>query len=420
MKRIVPILMAICFFTAAAGAGDALYFNQGAAPAIDGIEDAAWKEVEPLELQRYIPGAVNTVNTVNMKTTAKVMYDRANIYFFFHCRETNLVEALQQERLTRRDAAVWQNDCVEVLIDAKGNNQSYYQFVVDIHNGAADFRRYDPDWKQAALAWNGVWRHATGTYDDGWTAEVAIPWNTLEGNIYDSKTVRLNLSRMRTIAPYERTVLAQNLERKGFHQPECFQVYADLRIDRPVLLAAIETDALYRGMNQVQVKLRNPGAGEINGELTVALLANAGGAVDARHAAIALAAGGENDVTLPCEIAEAGDYQLAVSLGESVLASRDYSVKELLELADPRPVLVAGGPLTFLLRVYAKAGEAGTLTAAVVDASGRNRLEERRENPPDAFFWTLPAENLPPGGYRLEISLGQHQKSWPLRVAPNP
>ncbi len=406
--RILLLLIMICFSATA----DTLYFNSGKPPVIDGNEDEVWKNVKPLELQNFVAG-----NMIHMKTTTKIMYDRQNVYFFFHCRETNLVEARQQERLSRHDAPVWENDCVEILIDAKNNSQSYYQFIVDIHNTAADFRHFDLDWKQNALAWNGVWQHATGTYDDGWTVEAAIPWSTLEGNIYDSKTVRLNLSRVRRIAPFERSVLATTP--KGFHQPGCFRAYTDLQIVKPVLRADIELDTLHQGTNQVKLKLHNSGREKIDSELTMSLQTVAGKNIDQQKAGIKIETGGESTLTLPCKITETGDYRLVLSLGEAILTSRDYTVKELLELGDPSPVIMAGNPLTFLLHIYSKSGDQ-SLTAAVLDANGKNCLEIKQEKSSDKFFWTLPADKLAPGNYQLKISLGQQEKSWPLLVVPKP
>lgn len=404
--RILLLIMMICFSTMA----ETLYFNSGPAPVIDGTEDEVWKNVKPLTLKSYTAG-----HPVNMKTMVKIMYDLQNIYFFFYCRETNLVEARQQQKLTRHDAAVWENDCVEILLDTKNNSQSYYQFVVDIHNTAADFRHYDPEWKQNALAWNGIWQHATGTYDDGWTMEAAIPWNTLEGSIYDNKTVRLNLSRVRRIAPFERSVLATTP--KGFHQLECFHTYTDLKITKPVLRVDIKPDVLYQGTNQIKLQVYNSGDKEINSELVMSLQTANGENIEQQRTKLKIAAKSDKILTLPCQVTGRGDYRITLSLDEFILAARNYTVKELFELGDSRPVAVTGKALTFLLRLYSKAGDK-TLTATVIDANGKKWLEVNHEKQSDTFFWTLPADKLIPGDYQLKISLGQQEKSWPLLVVP--
>lgn len=402
-------LCILLFSLSAAAVGAPLYFNGGDAPKIDGREDACWRNVPALALESCPPG-----KPVSMATTVKIMYDPRNLYFFIRCREVNLVEARQQERFAAHDAAVWNNDCVEILVDSKNNSRSYYQFVVDIHNIAADFLHYDPEWNHDALAWNGVWQHAVGTYDDGWTMEAAIPWSTFGLGIFDTGRVGLNVSRVRRIAPFERLVLASNKHK--FHDLGCFAVYDGLKLEKPPLKAEIASDTLFLGDNKVALNLKNTGDKTVSGLLELSLTGMHGKKQDAGSSQIKVEPGGSAAVSLPCRVAGSGDYRLVLTLGGTILSSRHYTVRQLMEMNDSRPVVMAGKPCHFFLRIHSQ--EERKTEAVVSDASGREVLRSALPGNGRQGFRSLPTEKLAAGEYTLRILYGDQAASWPLLIVP--
>ncbi len=395
-------------FLLSAGAMAApLHFNSGTAPVIDGLEETSWSTVPALHMTSCPPG-----KPVNMETSVKIMYDSRNLYFFIRCREVNLVEARQQEHFSVHDAAVWNNDCVEILIDSKNNSRSYYQFVVDVHNDSADFLRYDPEWNREPLEWNGIWQHAVGTYGDGWTMEAAIPWNTFGFGVFDSKKIRLNASRVRRISPFERLALAS--DGHNFHNPASFIEYDGLKLEKPPLKAEITSPGLFLGDNTVSVNLNNPAGKAVTGTLELSLLENSEKKVET-CTKITVGPDAAATTAIPCRVPAPGEYCLMLKLDDRILATRYYTVRKLMEISDSNPVITSGEPCNFLLRIHTTVPM--ETVAAVIDNKGKERL--RKKLPAlSRSFGSLPTEKLPPGDYILRISSGDRMREWPLLIAP--
>lgn len=397
----------LLFFLSAGAMAAPLHFNQGPAPVIDGLEEASWAAVPSLAMKSCPSG-----RPVNMETSVKIMYDSRNLYFFVRCREVNLVEARQQEHFSVHDAAVWNNDCVEILVDSKNNSRSYYQFVVDVHNDSADFLLYDPEWNRAPLEWNGIWQHAVGTYGDGWTMEAAIPWSTFGFGIFDARKVRLNVSRVRRISPFER--LALTSDGHNFHDLGSFIGYEGLKLEKPPLKAEITSPGLFLGDNRIALNLNNPGNKAVDGTLELALREKSGKESET-SSKITLAPGAAATPSLPCRVSVPGDYCLMLKLDGEILGTRYYTVRQQMEINDPLPVITSGEPCNFLLQIHTTVPTEAV--ASVIDSSGKERLREKLPAQRKSFC-SLPTGKLPAGEYLLRITSGGQQRDWPLLIVP--
>lgn len=98
---------------------------------------------------------------------------------------------------TGRDAALWKEESLEILIDT-GENVPY-RFIVGPLCAQYDSRGVD-------LNWNGEWIVATRRHDLGWTAEIAIPFKTLQISNPRNKTWRVNFIRNRRNTQNETSV----------------------------------------------------------------------------------------------------------------------------------------------------------------------------------------------------------------------
>jgi hypothetical protein len=88
-------------------------------------------------------------------------------------RNTQPLSVVRTRQRVQRDFDA-QVDRVNVMIDFDGDHRTGYDFTISSTDGIYDGvisneNNFNADW-------DGNWRHATAEDDDGWTAEVLIPW----------------------------------------------------------------------------------------------------------------------------------------------------------------------------------------------------------------------------------------------------
>jgi hypothetical protein len=134
-------------------------------PVIDGVADAAWSAADKIKLSNVIYKPISSPN--DLSADFKTMWDQNNLYLFVDVTDDVL----------KNDAAnPWENDAVEVYIDATNSKAASY--------GTTDF--------QYIFAWDktlpkiyetkhqrieGV-QYAMVTTDTGYRLEVKFPWST--------------------------------------------------------------------------------------------------------------------------------------------------------------------------------------------------------------------------------------------------
>lgn len=387
------------------------------APLIDGQADAVWAEVPEWQLHNWRAG-----QPLLMETRARIMADDANLYFFVWCREVNLGEARTQERFGRHDAPVWNNGCVELFVDVKNDGRSYYQFVVDVHNGAADFWHFDPAAPQNPLDWNGYWQHAVGTYADGWTVEVAIPFASLDCPPGPLPYLGLNLSRVRRLAPFERSVLAP--EANPLNATAKFLAYRDVARAIPAVLAEVEAGAAYIGRNVFRVRLRNQREVPLSGVVELTGRDQADGGERLREKAeVRLEANGSAELAIPYQVEAPGNLQMALTFvaGETrhFLQARNIMFRQVLEVNDLAPLGYAGEPRALYLRTYTAAASR-ELQVEIMGADGTCVARATYPQLAAEGFVRLPSAALPPGDYTVNLTLrhdaSQSTSALPLKI----
>ena len=131
-----------------------------APPAIDGaLDDAAWKNAVSVRL----PG--------RPRTTVRVSFDAAALYLGVACREAPGYE--RQAGAHPRDTGAWKDDCLELYFLPPSARPVLHQFVLNAANAINDER-------DSVSAYNPDWAHAVRTEQNGWTAEMAFPYEALD------------------------------------------------------------------------------------------------------------------------------------------------------------------------------------------------------------------------------------------------
>jgi hypothetical protein len=154
-----------------------------AAIAVDGkLDEPAWAEAAAT------PRFVNTMTggSAEPEATAKVLWDDTSLYVAFEVKDVLLKSSFEN-----RDDHLWEQDCVEVMIDPAGDGRNYFELQV-APTGKTFETRYDTrrqpqpfghvDWNPEIRA--AVERRGTANdeaADEGYTVELAIPWAALVG-----------------------------------------------------------------------------------------------------------------------------------------------------------------------------------------------------------------------------------------------
>ena len=165
-----------------------------------------WKNIPAMKFYRWKQPGEPPINT-----QARFMYDDNRLYIRVECSEPNINEARSQLRFGRHDSPCWINDCVELFVDLLDETDRAYQFVTDIHNDGAELIWRDPKFV-STIAWNGYWNHRVIYGDDNFVVLLEIPWKTFGVTEFKNKTIAMNITRCRKIAPWGRFVLSPNTE----------------------------------------------------------------------------------------------------------------------------------------------------------------------------------------------------------------
>lgn len=161
-------------------------------PIIDGLsDDAAWREI-PWQ-SGFVMLGENSRKPV-AQTRFKVVHDGSRIYFLVHADEPAM-QTLRCQR-NQRDADVWNDDCIEIVLDPNRSMDRFYHFAVSAAGTIFDEERLQGG-LLASAAWNCRDVAAAATRAaDSWQVEVAIPLVALGLERTDGK-LAFNVARER-------------------------------------------------------------------------------------------------------------------------------------------------------------------------------------------------------------------------------
>jgi hypothetical protein len=143
---------------------------------VDGkLDDAAWSKARPVgPFLNSVDGSPSPI-----KTEAKILYDDKFIYFAFRNTDENIWATM-----TKRDAHLWEEEVVEVFVQADPKQTSYIELEVNPLGAMIDIFLLDirkplhyESWNSEKLQWavqvDGTVDGKPG--DKEWTCEIALP-----------------------------------------------------------------------------------------------------------------------------------------------------------------------------------------------------------------------------------------------------
>ena len=199
---------------------------------IDGqLTEPVWQQTASVRLKENRTG--NPVTSQNILTQVRTCYDDSMLYIAFECNDPDIWTSY-----TERDEYLWQEEAVEVFIEADDEPNSYVEIEVSPANVLFDSYIVDPvDIDIPATAefnLTGI-RHAVvvhGTLnqrddtDSSWVVEIAVPFRELvtERNteITTETNFRINFFRLDKNTNMDQAGYAWSPTGGRFHKPSVF------------------------------------------------------------------------------------------------------------------------------------------------------------------------------------------------------
>jgi len=142
---------------------------------IDGeLDDSAWSNATLIDSLKQVEP--NEGLPSDPPTAILLMRDHEHLYIGFICYEPEPEQMVLQDM--HRDAYQRDDDAVKIALDTFRDGKSGYYFLIDAAGSRLDGMVAD-NGQRLNFDWDGFWRGKSKIFSDRWTAEFAIPFQTL-------------------------------------------------------------------------------------------------------------------------------------------------------------------------------------------------------------------------------------------------
>ena len=374
-----------------------------------------WKNIPAMEFYRWRESGSPPIST-----QARFMYDDNRLYIRVECSEPNINEARSQLRFGRHDSPCWVNDCVEFFIDLLDGTGRCYQFVTDIHNDGAELIWRDPKFV-STIAWNGYWNHRVIYGDDNFVVLMEIPWKTFGVTEFKNKTLAMNITRCRKIAPWGRFVLSQNTE-NNLTLSANYLRFENFNVRPADVTGSVSNTTPLTGINTASCSITSKIA--VRGTIEFASEFETKERILASQKVV-LEPGKMQNIVLKYEENVPGMHAVRVIFrnekGEVTDIWTDnikYNVP--LELANIVPVASAGKDFNIFARLFIPVKNVEIISSIYKD---KKCVANGKYQPVSSeFFLPLPSSKLVPGKYSVQITLNDGKskitQTVPLCITP--
>ena len=170
--RFLPLFLLISTISAAQPSIKAVYVSKP--PTIDGrLNDEAWTNAAKVdELYQREP---NPGQPVSEKTVFYVCHDASHLYVGIKCfDDPKKITAKEMAR----DVSLGNDDRIQVILDTYLDHRNGYWFQIGPRGSIGD-ATISENGAVFNKAWDGLWEGKARIVDDGWEAEMAIPFKTI-------------------------------------------------------------------------------------------------------------------------------------------------------------------------------------------------------------------------------------------------
>ena len=143
-------------------------------PVIDGsLSESVWQNAEIAT--DFFRADEKAGVPAKLSTKAMVFYNEDALYIGVRCDEPNIGNL--RETQTRRDAPIWEDDTIYVLLDTFNDQRNCYVLAVNTLGTQMDQKISNE--RNFDRGWNAKWAAKVKKNGNHWTAEMAIPFSEL-------------------------------------------------------------------------------------------------------------------------------------------------------------------------------------------------------------------------------------------------
>lgn len=158
---------------------------------IDGkLDEPAWRAAPVLK--GWHQTRVDVSRPATDDTHVRILYDRDNLYFAFHCLDS------QPEKITaytvQNEGFLHQEDNVTIILDTFHDHRNAYYFWTNALGVRTDGRIVD-DGEAFSTDWKGEWEASGSIVSDGWIVEIRIPFLNFQFPAAEEHTFGMLLDR---------------------------------------------------------------------------------------------------------------------------------------------------------------------------------------------------------------------------------
>jgi len=185
-KRILVFLMSSFVLSSFLTAAELRAVRVKEAPKVDGsLSDPVWQSAVPISNFRMVEPQPNQEPTE--KTELRILYDEANLYIGILCydSEPKRIAANTMAHDIGGAPQGWgyghapqasSDDLIRVLLDPFQDKRTAYVFFVNPLSARGEGLAYAGS---SSLNWDGIWEAKSRILENGWSAELRIPFKTI-------------------------------------------------------------------------------------------------------------------------------------------------------------------------------------------------------------------------------------------------
>ena len=142
---------------------------------LDGkLDESAWRIAT--RISKFTQRELDFGKPATERTEVAVLYDKLAIYIGVWCYQENPKQI--RAKYMQRDFAYNEDDNFQIALSPYSDRRNGYLFIINPNGARADLLISEND--QGNEDWNGVWDARTTITEEGWFAEIEIPFNSLQ------------------------------------------------------------------------------------------------------------------------------------------------------------------------------------------------------------------------------------------------
>lgn len=146
------------------------------APALDGaLLEPCWQQATTIS--EFTQRELVEGDPASERTRVAAVFDDNALYFGIWCYDSEPQAIVAKEM--KRDFSYRADDNFKIILDTYHDRRNGYRFVIN-PNGARNDALISNEGGQVNDDWNGVWDAAARVTEEGWFAEIEIPFSTLK------------------------------------------------------------------------------------------------------------------------------------------------------------------------------------------------------------------------------------------------